>query len=127
MRPRPVVARWRTNGALALLALVAAGCGHDPSASSSRTTESTANRAQIAPVQQQPLVVKGTGFRPGEKVELAAKGLRSSHATARAGGSGEFEATFHGLKSCDSVTVVAVGSEGSRAEFNLSQIACTDA
>jgi hypothetical protein len=78
-------------------------------------------------VQQRPLIVKGTGFRPGEEVELAAKGLRSSHATARADGSGEFGATFHGLKSCDSVTVVAVGSEGSRAELNLSQIACIDA
>jgi hypothetical protein len=71
--------------------------------------------------------VKGTGFRPGERIELAAKGLRSSHATTRADASGELEATFHGLKSCDSITVVAVGSEGSRAELNLSQIACTDA
>jgi hypothetical protein len=118
------VALWRTSAALALVALVAGGCGHDPSASSTATT---AARPQIAPVQQQPTIVKGTGFQPGEKVELSAKGLRSSHATARADGSGEFEAIFHGLKSCDSVTVVAVGSKGSRAEFNLSQIACTDA
>ena len=57
---------------------------------------------------------------------LAAKGLQSSRATTRADGSGKFEATFHGLKNCDSVTVVAVGSQGSRAEFNLSQIACAD-
>jgi hypothetical protein len=71
-------------------------------------------------------VVKGTGFRPGEKVTLSAKGLHSSRATARADDSGEFEATFHGLKNCDSVTVTAVGSNGSRAEFNLSQIACVD-
>jgi hypothetical protein len=77
-------------------------------------------------VQQQPLVVRGTGFRPGEKVTLAAKGLQSSHATARADGSGEFEATLRGLKNCDSVTVTAFGSKGSRAEFNLSQIACVD-
>jgi hypothetical protein len=122
-RPRPVVALWRTSAALALVALVAGGCGHDPASS----TVTTAARPQIAPVQQQPLIVKGTGFQPGEKVELSAKGLRSSHATARADGSREFEAIFHGLKSCDSVTVVAVGSKGSRAEFNLSQIACTDA
>jgi hypothetical protein len=126
-RLRPVVALWRTSGALALLAVVAAGCGHDPSASPSGTAGTTASRAQIAPVQQQPLVVKGTGFQPGEKVALAAKGLHSSHATARADASGEFDARFKGLKSCDSITVVAVGSEGSRANFNLSQIACTDA
>jgi len=125
-QPRPVVALWRTSAALALAALLAAGCGHGPSASSSGTRETTAARAQIGPVRQQPLVVKGTGFHPGEKVVLTAKGLQSGRATARADGSGEFEATFHGLKKCDSVNVVAVGSEGSRAQFNLSQIACTD-
>jgi hypothetical protein len=121
------VALWRTSAALvALVALVAGGCGHDPSASSSGTTETTAARAQISPVQQQPLVVKGTGFHPGEKVALTAKGLKSSRATARADGSGEFKATFRGLKNCDSVSVVAVGSEGSRAQFNLSQMVCAD-
>ena len=123
------MARWRTSAALALLALVAGGCGHDPSAGTpvtTETTKTTASRAQISPVQSQPLEVKGTGFQPGEKVVLSAKGLRSSHTTARADSSGEFEATFDGLKNCDSVTVTAVGSKGSRAEFNLSQIACVD-
>ena len=121
--PRPVVALWRTSAAFALLALVAGGCGHDPSAGSTATT---AGRPQVVPVQQQPLLVKGTGFGPGERVELSAKGLRSSHATARADSSGEFEATLHGLKSCDSVNVYAVGSKGSRTQFNLSSIACTN-
>ena len=125
------MARWRTSAALTLVALLAGGCGHDPSAGSSATTETTATeptaaRAQISPVQSQPLEVKGTGFQPGEKVALSAKGLQSSHTTARADGSGEFEATFHGLENCDSVTVTAIGSRGSRAEFNLSQIACVD-
>jgi hypothetical protein len=83
------VALWRTSAALALLALVAGGCGHDPSASSTATT---AGRPQIVPLQQQPLTLKGTGFQPGEQVVLSAKGLRSSHATARADAAGEFEA-----------------------------------
>jgi hypothetical protein len=117
------VALWPTSAALALVVLITGGCGHDPAPSATATA---AARPRIAPVQQQPLVVKGTGFHPGEHVQLAAKGLRSDRAAARADGSGEFEATFHGLKSCDSVTVVAVGSQGSRAELNLSQIACTD-
>jgi hypothetical protein len=127
------VARWRTSAALALalVALVAGGCGHDPSTGAPGTTEATetkttASRAQISPVQSQPLEVKGTGFQPGEKVTLSAKGLQNSHTTAIADSSGEFEATFHGLKNCDSVTVTAVGSQGTRAEFNLSQIACMD-
>jgi hypothetical protein len=118
------VARWRTSAALALLALVAGGCGHDPSAGSTAST--AAARPQLVPVQQQPLRVKGTGFRPGEKVRLSAKGVRSSAATATADTAGEFEATLRGLKSCDSVNVYAVGSSGSRAQFNLSSIACTD-
>ena len=119
------MALWRTSAALALLALVAAGCGHDPAANSN-PTGTKAGRPQIVPLQQQPLTVKGTGFQPGEKVELSAKGLRSGHATARADAAGEFEATLDGLKSCDSLNVYAVGSSGSRAQFNLSSIACTD-
>ena len=124
---RPAVAPWRTSAALALAALLA-GCGQDPSSkvTGSASASASAPRPQLAPVQQQPLVVKGTGFQPGEKVELTAKGLRSSHATARADAAGEFEATLHGLKSCDSVNVFAVGSSGSRAQFNLSSYACTD-
>ena len=132
MPPQRAAAQWRTSAALALVALVAGGCGHDPTAGSSGTTRTTptttttASRAQISPVQSQPLEVKGTGFQPGEKVTLSAKGLKSSHTTATADGSGELEATFHGLENCDSVTVTAVGSKGSRAELNLSQIACVD-
>ena len=131
MPPQQAAALWRTSAALALVALVAGGCGHDPTAGSSGTTRSTpktttASRAQISPVQSQPLEVKGTGFQPGEKVTLSAKGLKSSHTTATADSSGELEATFHGLENCDSVTVTAVGSKGSRAELNLSQIACVD-
>jgi hypothetical protein len=119
------VARWRTSLAVVALplALALTGCGREDLRGGGSGPAATPT---LAPVQQQPLVVKGTGFRPGEKVVLAAKGLRSSHATARADEGGAFEATFRGLKNCDSVTVVAVGSKGSRAEFNLSQIACTD-
>jgi hypothetical protein len=120
------VALWRTS-LLAALALAASACGQaaDPSASKTTTSTTTAAMPTLAPVQQQPLMVKGTGFQPGEKVRLAAKGLKSSQATATADSTGSFEATFHGLRPCDSVTVAAVGSKGSRTEFNLSQIACT--
>jgi hypothetical protein len=69
--------------------------------------------------------VKGTGFRPHERVAVSAKGVESSSVKATADDSGEFEATLHGVKGCDSITVAAVGSKGSRAEFNLSSFACT--
>ena len=119
------MARWRTSLAvLALpLALALTGCGREDLRGGG---SEPAAKPTLAPVQQQPLRVEGTGFRPGEKVALAAKGSKSSHARVTANGSGEFTAVFRGLESCDSVTVVAVGSQGSRAEFNLSQIACTD-
>ncbi len=115
------MALWRTS-VVAALALVASACGQAAEPSSSK---SSVARPQLAPVQQRPLTVKGTGFQPGEKVRLAAKGLESSYAHATADAAGTFEATFHGVDGCDSVTVSAVGSKGSRTDFNLSQIACT--
>jgi hypothetical protein len=83
------VALWRTSPALALVALLP-GCGQDPSphAPGSATGSTPAARPRIEPVQQQPLVVKGTEFQPGEKVELAAKGLHSGRATAKADAAG---------------------------------------
>ena len=116
------MARWRTSFALAALPLALTGCGREDLQGGGTGPAAPT----IAPLQQQPLVVKGSGFEPGEKVELTAKGLKSSRATARADDSGVFEATFHGLENCDSVTVTAIGSKGTRAEFNLSQIACVD-
>jgi hypothetical protein len=121
MPPRQVAALWRTS-LVAVLALAASACGQAADPSGPKTT---AARPALMVVQQGPLTVQGTGFQPGEKVRLAAKGLQSSLADATAGAAGTFEASFDGLKECDSVTVTAVGSKGSRAEFNLSQIACT--
>jgi hypothetical protein len=116
------VALWRTS-LLAVLALAGAACGQQTSMHGNSKT--TSAKPTLAAVQQQPLTVQGTGFQPGEKVRLAAKGLKSSSTSATADADGTFEATFHGLKECDSVTVSAIGSKGSRTEFNLSQIACT--
>jgi hypothetical protein len=119
------VARWRTSAALATVALVATACGQAPGSSEPAGSTKQSNRPQLSPTGQSPLTVKGTGFRPHEEVTLAAKGLQSASATATADESGSFTASFHGLKACDSVTVTASGSKGSRTEFNLSQIVCT--
>jgi hypothetical protein len=119
------VARWRTSVALATVALVATACGQTAGSSEPAASKTTpSSRPQLAPTGQSPLTVKGTGFRPHEQVHLVAKGLRSASADATADSSGIFVASFRGLKSCDSVTVTAVGSKGSRTEFNLSQIVC---
>ena len=75
-------------------------------------------------MSQSPLRVEGTGFRPGEQVriEVDAPNGRAKH--ARASSSGSFTADISELTGCGSVTVTATGSQGSRAEFNFSQIAC---
>ena len=98
-----------------------------PRARPIRAASKKPGHPQLAPTDQSPLTVKGTGFRPHEHVLLAAKGLKSSRAETTADSSGSFIASFKGLKSCDSITVSATGSKGSRTEFNLSQIVCTDA
>jgi hypothetical protein len=74
-------------------------------------------------VGQSPLRVAGSGFRPGEKVRLVADAPHKQVKNTRADSSGSFTADFPEV-SCGSVTVTATGSQGSRAEFNLSQIAC---
>jgi hypothetical protein len=120
------VALSRTSALAATLALLAAGCGAAQHEASDTGTSSApaSGKAQLAPAGQKPLVVKGTGFRPNEKVTVAAKGIQSQQVSALADSSGSFEATFEKVNSCDSITVTATGSAGSHAEFNLSQIVC---
>jgi len=105
---------------LALVALALSACGQSaaPSASSS-----SSQRPELRPVSQSPLTVEGTGFRPSENVRLVADAPHKQVKNARADSSGNFKATFPET-GCGSITVTATGSEGSRAEFNFSQIAC---
>jgi hypothetical protein len=115
------VALWRT-GALALAALAMSACGGQTAAPSGST--SSPQRPQLKPVSQSPLRVAGSGFLPGEQVHLVANGPESHAKDTRADSSGRFTTSFPRPSSCGSVTVTARGSQGSRAEFNLSQIAC---
>jgi hypothetical protein len=118
------VAQWRTSAALALLPLVAAACGQAPAPD--RAGEPV-SRPRLTIVQQSPMRLKGTGFRPHERVQVVAKGsLRSSRADATADSSGTFTVSLGGLIACDSVTVSATGSKGTHTGFNLSQIVCAD-
>jgi hypothetical protein len=105
--------------------LVATACGHtEPSQSAAATTTVPPSKPQLAPTDQKPFTVKGTGFQPNENVRVVANGTKSADTVADS--SGAFVAPLPGVKSCDSVTVVATGSKGSHAEFNLSQIVCLD-
>jgi hypothetical protein len=130
MPPPPAVERWRTRAVLAAVVLVAiaaliATVVGQTSGSSSREPKAV-RQAQIVPMAQSPLTVKGMGFGPGERVRLVVKGSEGGALTAKAGKDGSFAAAFRGVNGCDSVTVTAAGSKGSRASFNLSQIACIE-
>ena len=122
--------RWRTRAVLlaavvlvAAAALIATVVGQS---SSSSHEPKAVRHAQIAPMGQSPLTVKGTGFRPGERVRLVVRGSQGGALAAKAGPDGSFAAAFRWMNGCDSVTVTATGSKGSRASFNLSQIACIE-
>jgi hypothetical protein len=106
--------------------LVATSCGHTEAshraAATTAATTTAPSGPQLAPSGQKPLAVKGTGFQPSEKVRVVANGTHSASTVADS--SGSFVARLPGVNSCDSLTVVATGSKGSHAEFNLSQIVC---
>jgi hypothetical protein len=126
MRPRRAVARWLTSGAALLGVLVlVAGCGQGsgPAGSSGAQRGAPKAKPQIMPSSKSPLRVKGTGFVPGERVRVAL--VDSTTRTVDADDSGSFEVTFPSDR-CSSVSVEATGSKGSRASFNLSQIACVE-
>jgi hypothetical protein len=118
------VAPWRTSAAAAAVLLVATACGATVGARDdpAPTTQTAAGKPQLAPNGQNPLTVKGTGFQPNEKVLVSTKGVPTQ--TTVASSAGTFEVALPGVDSCDSINVVANGSRGSHAEFNLSQIVC---
>jgi hypothetical protein len=57
-------------------------------------------------------------------VHLAVNARETHAKDTRADSSGSFTTSLSQPSSCGSLTVTATGSKGSRAEFNLSQIAC---
>ena len=78
----------------------------------------------IRPVTLVPLVVRGTGFAPRERVRLAIRAGRS-HAHVRrvvAGATGRFRVRFGlliAIEPCDGrLTFTATGSRGSRATYS---------
>ncbi len=68
----------------------------------------------------QPLVVRGTGFRPFERVKLFLSAGGPASRTARATRGGTFVTRFPGVEigRCESFVLQAIGSRGSRAELD---------
>ena len=92
-----------------------------PSTPLAPATPGKSRRATLALKSLRPLVVVGTGFKPGESVRISGA---TTTRTMSAGRAGSFTARFRGVDPCGSLTVTAVGSMGSRASFNFSSLTC---
>jgi hypothetical protein len=88
----------------------------------------SASKPALRPLDLDPLTLRGTSFKAGERVKLllsAPPAVRSK--VVRAGGRGRFRVVF-ALKAgrCESIVVQAIGSRGSRATFRHDAPGCVD-
>jgi hypothetical protein len=68
------------------------------------------------------LIVAGTGFKPRESVRLTGSATLRVRASAR----GTFTVRIRSADPCRDLTLRAVGSKGSRASVQYSQLLCID-
>lgn len=78
-------------------------------------------RAQLSIKRVVPVaIIAGTGFKSGEVVRLSGVNVRQVRASAR----GTFTIRLRSVDPCNSLSVTAIGSKGSRAAVNYSQLYC---
>ena len=85
-----------------------------------QTASAVQQRTRIMIVDQAPLVVRGTGFKPAERVTVTVshgKAVYRKAATATATGVVMARWKVPMATTCASTFVLAVGSEGSRATY----------
>jgi hypothetical protein len=99
--------------------LIACGSG-EPSQQSQR--EAPAGRATLTVMSVSPLAVSGRGFKSGERVVVSTSTRRKSVTATSAG---RFVVRFAGLR-CAGMTIVAVGSQGSRATTRPPKVLCVE-
>jgi hypothetical protein len=80
-------------------------------------------RASLRLSSLHPVTVVGRGFKSGERVRVSGVGARRTVLASRRGG---FVLRMHHADPCASLTIVAVGSKGSRASLNYSQLLCVE-
>jgi hypothetical protein len=111
---------------VAALALTA-GCGGDAQPADATPASAAARRATLSPSSSDPFRVRGTGFRPRERVRVTITPTnlqRGITRRIRATGRGTFVLTFAGIQACQGVEGDAFGSRGSRASFQFSSLTC---
>jgi len=111
-------------GVIAVVAVPAAIAATVMQGSGSSSHKQAAHHPRLLPDGLSPLRIKGTGFVSRERVRLKLTGQTETVVVVKADRRGRFGASFHGVGSCDSVTVTATGSKGSRTSFNLSSLLC---
>lgn len=80
-------------------------------------------KATLRVMDKQPLVVRGTGFRPGERVLVLAAARRHGDERVVATATGSFVARFDfAVPRCARVWIRAIGSRGTQASY-LTRIA----
>jgi hypothetical protein len=103
-----------------LVLLLAAAVASAPAAAAAR-------RAAVDVVRKTPLTVKGTGFRPLERVTVTAEaGGERGTVRVRADRRGALTAVFRGVfvQRCLGYDVVARGAAGSRASLSVPPTVC---
>ena len=86
-----------------------------------------AGPAAIAPAGVSPLSIKGSGFKPRERVRVTVQMADGTVHTRRVRAKdGRFRVTFKRLHACDGAQADAVGRRGSRATFSYATARCPE-
>ena len=83
-------------------------------------------RPSVRVTDTSPFTVRGSHFRPLERVKMTVHAKREASRTVRATGRGAFVARFEsvGVGACPSYSVSAIGARGSRATDKLAGSDC---
>jgi hypothetical protein len=119
-------------GAIALTAVLTtlgvglAACGGSETDPAPAASHATVHRARLMPAAGDPFRVRGSGFRPRERVRVTVTPTGGSGITrrVRATGRGTFVLAFAGVQGCGGVEGVAAGNRGSHASFQFSSVTC---
>ena len=109
------------SSVIVLLACVALAAG-------STSAASPTARPRLQALDLQPLVVRGTAFRPYERVKLILSADVATGKTLKASGTGRFVTRFRAVSvgRCEGFVLQALGSRGSRAKLERLTPACME-
>ena len=113
--------RWAVTALVALGAVVVVAV-----AVAMATTGASSRAAQLRLLEDAPLTIRGTGFKPRERVRLTIRAGRAAVRHAVAGMGGGFTMRVAGMSAdtCTGFSVTATGAGGSRASLKRAPGQC---